>query len=621
MTGTNTDRLKEEQERGISIDLGFSYLDTPGGNRLGIVDVPGHERFINNMVAGVVGMDLILLVIAADEGIMPQTREHMDILSLLGIEKAIVVLNKIDLVDNEWVELVEADVKAELSETFMKDAPILRVSSFTGAGIQELISEIEKLTETNVEERDSNSIACLPIDRVFTIKGSGTVVTGTLISGQIKQGDELEIFPVNKKSKIRSVQVHNSSTDTAFAGQRVALNLAGIEKNEIYRGCVVAEVDSIIPTDIIDVRLSVLKSSKRVIENGSRVHFFSGTSEVLARVFLLDKEKLLAGEDCLAQLRLDKKIAVKRNDRFVVRFYSPLETIGGGQIIEANAKKVKRFDSATLDKLAKIESGSIEDNILSYIDSEIQPILNVSNLAKLCANSEEEVLAILNKYVEDGQVTIYKLQNEQVVWSNNHKESCLNKLLENLDDFHNKNPYKIGKLKAEVYNSQFNKCNKQVFDAVISEFENNNFVKTSNEFLSDAKFSINKDDTYLAIEKIIIENLEQARFNFVWFSDIDFKNISEKYVTDVRVCLENENKIVKVAENLFTLKKYIDEAKKKIIEVLKVEGRITISEVRDLLETSRKVAKPILEYTDNLGITIKSGGEAERDAGNLEADG
>lgn len=415
MTGTNTDRLKEEQERGISIDLGFSYLDTPGGNRLGIVDVPGHERFINNMVAGVVGMDLILLVIAADEGIMPQTREHMDILSVLGIEKAIVVLNKIDLVDDEWAELVEADIKEELSDTFLKDAPIVRVSSSTGLGIDNLISEIECLCDKNVDERDKNSIACLPIDRVFTIKGSGTVVTGTLISGTIKQGEELEIFPENKVTKIRSVQVHSSSTDIAYAGQRTALNLAGIEKDEIYRGCVVAEKNSIIPTDIIDVRLSVLKSSKRIIENGSRVHFFSGTSEVLARVFLLDNETLEAGQDGLAQLRLEKKIAIKRGDRFVVRFYSPLETIGGGHVIEANAKKVKRFDSATLDKLKKIESGSIEDNILAYIDAEAQPTLNVKKLAKLCARSEEEVLSIIEKFVEKSQVSLYKLQNEQVV--------------------------------------------------------------------------------------------------------------------------------------------------------------------------------------------------------------
>lgn len=415
MTGTNTDRLKEEQERGISIDLGFSYLDTPGGNRIGIVDVPGHERFINNMVAGVVGMDLILLVIAADEGIMPQTREHMDILSLLGIEKAIVVLNKIDLVDDEWADLVEADIKKELADTFLKDAPVIRVSSSTGQGVDKLISEIEDLALTNVEERDKNSIACLPIDRVFTIKGSGTVITGTLISGTIKQGDELEVFPENLTTKIRSVQVHSSATDTAYAGQRTALNLSGIEKNEIYRGCVVAEKNSIIPTDIIDVRLSVLKSSKRIIENGSRVHFFSGTSEVLARVFLLDAEKLEAGQDGLAQLRLEKKIAIKREDRFVVRFYSPLETIGGGHVIEANAKKVKRFDSVTLDKLAKIESGSIEDNILAYIDAEVQPTLNVKKLAKLTARSEEEVLSILNNFVKDGQVSIYKLQNEQVV--------------------------------------------------------------------------------------------------------------------------------------------------------------------------------------------------------------
>lgn len=255
----------------------------------------------------------------------------------------------------------------------------------------------------------------MPIDRVFTIKGSGTVVTGTLISGQIKQGEELEIFPIGKKSKIRSVQVHNASTDTAYAGQRVALNLAGIEKNEIYRGCVVAEKSSIIPTDIIDVRLSVLKSSKRIIENGSRVHFFSGTSEVLARVFLLDSENLEAGQDGLAQLRLEKKIAIKRGDRFVVRFYSPLETIGGGKVIEANAKKVKRFDTATIDKLEKIESGSIEDNILSYIEAQLQPVLSVEELARLSANNVDEIEKMVDAFSEQNLVCVYKLNNQKIV--------------------------------------------------------------------------------------------------------------------------------------------------------------------------------------------------------------
>lgn len=278
-----------------------------------------------------------------------------------------------------------------------------------------MIEQIDKMSASDVEQRNSESIACLPIDRVFTITGSGTVVTGTLISGKINVGDELEIFPVNKTSKIRSVQVHNKPADIAYAGQRVALNLAGIAKDEIYRGCVVAQKDNIHPTDTIDVRLNILNSNERPIKNGSRLHFFSGTTEELCRLILLDNEEINGGESALAQLRFKNKIAIKRGDRFVVRFYSPLETIGGGIVVEANAKKIKRFDKSEIDKLLKIEGGSIEDNILSYIDDEKEPHLDCESLAKMCASSIDEVSEIIDKFEEDGLITIYNLQNSKTV--------------------------------------------------------------------------------------------------------------------------------------------------------------------------------------------------------------
>jgi selenocysteine-specific elongation factor SelB len=298
LTGRETDRWEEEKRRGITIDLGFTYFDLPDGSKAGIVDVPGHEKFIKNMLAGVVGMDMVLLVIAADEGIMPQTTEHLNILNLLGVENGIVVLTKCDLAEKEWISLVKEDITESLGSTFLEGAPIVEVSSKTGYGIDKLIEEISKIADKSIKERELNTIARLPIDRVFSMTGFGTVITGTLISGILNKGDEVEIYPVNKLCRIRNIQVHSSDVEKAYAGQRTAINLSNIKKTDIYRGCVIAPVNSMRNTKMLDVKLNLLKDSKRVVINRSRLHFYTGTSEILARVVLLDRDELTPGESC-----------------------------------------------------------------------------------------------------------------------------------------------------------------------------------------------------------------------------------------------------------------------------------------------------------------------------------
>ncbi len=330
LTGRNTDRWEEEQKRGITIDLGFTWFDLPGGDRAGIIDVPGHERFINNMAAGVVGMDLVMLVIAADEGVMPQTREHMDILGLLGVEKSIIVLNKCDLVEEDWLELVEEEVKEELTGTFLEGSPVVKVSAATGQGLDSLVKLIDRMMKEEVAGKDIATIPRLPIDRVFSLSGFGTIITGTLLSGSISVEDMLAVYPVGKSSKIRSIQVHGEDKDRCYAGQRVAINLSGIKKKELFRGCVLAHPDSMKNTDLLDVKMNILKSSMRVLTNHTRLHLFTGTSEVLCRAVLLDQEELGPGETGYVQLRLEEELALRRGDKFVVRFYSPMETIGGG---------------------------------------------------------------------------------------------------------------------------------------------------------------------------------------------------------------------------------------------------------------------------------------------------
>ena len=451
LTGRNTDRWEEEQRRGITIDLGFTYFDLKNGDRVGIIDVPGHERFINNMVAGVVGMDLVMLVVAADEGIMPQTREHMDILGELGIEKSILVLNKCDLVEEDWLELVKEEIKEELEGTFLEQAPIVEVSAATGQGIPELIEVIERLTAEEVVEKDVNTIPRLPIDRVFSLSGFGTIITGTLLAGTISKEDNLQVYPIGKECKIRNIQVHGQDVEKCYAGQRVAINLSNVKKSELRRGCVLAPPNNMKNTMLLDVKLNVLPSSMRVLTNHTRLHLFTGTSEILCRAVLLDKEEIGPGESGFVQLRLEEEIALRRGDKFVVRFYSPMETIGGGIVLEPNPKKKKRFDKDAIEELQRKESGSSEDVIELHVKSHEETMITVTELAKLTALSMEEVTEDVQSLEQQGIVKVFRMKKDTYVWHTIHEQNMRHRLTEALCGYHEKYPYRYGMKKAEIH--------------------------------------------------------------------------------------------------------------------------------------------------------------------------
>ena len=336
LTGIDTDRLKEEKERGITIELGFAHLTLPGGKVLGIVDVPGHEKFVKNMVAGATGIDLVALVIAADEGVMPQTREHLEICQLLKIRHGIVVLTKIDMVDEEWLELVREDVREYLSKTFLASAPIVEVSAITGQGIDNLVQVLDKVFQ-KLPEKEAGHIFRLPIDRVFTMRGFGTVITGTTVSGQIRIGDEVTFYPQGIESKVRGIQVYNREVNEVHAGLRTAINLQGVEKAAIERGNVLASKDSLKTTHMIEVHLELLPSAPRKFKNRAKVRFHSGTCEIISTLVLLDRDELSPGQTCYAQIRLEEPTAVLRNDHYVLRSYSPVQTIGGGEILKRPA--------------------------------------------------------------------------------------------------------------------------------------------------------------------------------------------------------------------------------------------------------------------------------------------
>ena len=612
LTGRNTDRWEEEQRRGITIDLGFTYFDLPGGDRAGIIDVPGHEKFINNMVAGVVGMDLVLLVIAADEGIMPQTREHMDILHLLGIEKSIIVLNKCDLVDEEWMELVEEEVREELEGTFLEDAPVAKVSAASGEGLPELIDMIARMAGEGVEEKDVNTIPRLPIDRAFTLSGFGTVITGTLVSGMISREDTLEMYPIGKECKIRSIQVHGQDRRECCAGQRVAINLSNVKKKEIHRGCVLAPPQSMKNTDLLDVKLNVLKSSVRILTNHTRLHFFTGTSEVLCRAVLLDKEEIGPGESGYVQLRLEEEVAVRRGDKFVVRFYSPMETIGGGVVLEPNPGIKKRFQEKAIEELKRKESGSSADVIELHVRGHAETLITFSELARLTALSAAEVKEDVAELEARGLVAVFAMRKDTYVWHADSKRAAVQVLKKALEAYEEQYPYRYGMKKAEVQMTYFKKIKPNVFDRILELLEEEGHIKRTDEFLGTPEFEVRKDKIYEDVSGLMLRAFEKAGYDFVRYSEIDLGGIRREIADDILNILLEEKKAVKVTEDMYTLTDYMEKAKDIIQKRLKEDPLITIAQVRDIFETSRKSAKPILEYMDSIKVTKKTGAESER---------
>lgn len=612
LTGRNTDRWEEEQRRGITIDLGFTYFDLKNGDRVGIIDVPGHEKFINNMVAGVVGMDLVLLVVAADEGIMPQTREHMDILGLLGIKKSILVINKCDLVDEEWLELVEEEIQEELEGTFLEGAPVVKVSAATGQGLDELTDTIQQLMSDEVVAKDTQTIPRLPIDRAFTLSGFGTIITGTLISGTITREDVLEMYPIGKECKIRNIQVHGQNQDKCYAGQRVAINLSNVKKKEIRRGCVLAPKNSMKNTDLLDVKLKVLEDSMRILTNHERLHLYTGTSEILCRAVLLDKEQIGPGEEGLVQLRLEEEIAVKRGDRFVVRFYSPMETIGGGIVLEPNPVRKKRFDAQAIEELKKKESGSLGDVMELQIKEHGDTMITLAELAKVMAHSVDELKEYLEELEESGTIFVFPMKKDTYLWHRDSEFAVRQKIEETLQKYHSEHPYRYGMKKAEIHNTFLKKIKPNIFDAYIERMTGENVYGRREEYLSLPGYEVPKDAMYLQTEKLIEDTFEKAGYDFVRFSEIDFGKIPRQTAEDVVLMMIDEGKVLRINEEMFTMKHLMDEAKEKIQNHLKEENLITIAQVRDMFLTSRKSAKPILEYMDSIKVTKKTGGESER---------
>ena len=586
LTGVDTDRLPEEKLREMSIDLGFAPFYLTRDVVASIVDVPGHERFVRNMVAGVTGIDMVLFVIAADDGIMPQTVEHMQILNLLGLKHGIIVLTKIDLVANDWIELVKNEIHNLVEPTFLKDAPIIPVSVVQNKGIEELKSAIQDIVK-NIRPRDTTVIFRLPIDRVFTISGFGTVVTGTLISGKISVGAEVEILPKGKRSRIRGIQVHNEAVQEASAGQRTAINLRDVGKAELTRGNVITVPDMIDSTYRIDAKLSLLKTYKRPLANMTRIRFHTGTSEIMARVKLLDKDKLQPDDSAFVQLQLEEKTAVLRGDRFIIRRYSPQSTMGGGIVLDPYALKHKRFDNKVLADLKVLESGNINEIVIS----KIKTYKRTKTLKDKFRAEGKNLDVAIKALTDEGKVKVLGTY----LFNNNYYRELVQHILDKIKTHHENNP-----LMKWIPKDQIRKEIPVAGDALDLLLSHVPEIEFAHDKLRLVGWSPKLDEADLRKKREIEQTFLNAKFSP---PTVEAEVIAEP----IFQALIDDGTLVKVGESLFFHKDCLEEAKQKIKNFISERGGATPSELKNLLNTTRKYMIPLLEYLDKIKFTRRKG--------------
>lgn len=595
LTGRETDTLAEEKKRGISINLGFTYFDLPSKKRAGIVDVPGHEKFIKNMLAGASGLDMVLLVVAADEGVMPQTVEHMDILTFLNIKKGMIVLTKSDTVEDDFRELVKEDVREQVKGTFLEDAEMIEVDSISKRGMDELIAKIDKMTD-EIEGKDLDTPARLNIDRVFSIKGFGTVVTGTLIEGKISVDDDLVIYPKEIKTKIRSIQVHGESVDTAYAGQRTAINISNVKVDEIDRGDVLASANSLEEAMMLDVRLSVVKHMDLGVKHWDRLRLYHGTREILCRAVPLEVEEIKPGESGLVQLRLEESIVAKKGDKFVVRRYSPMETIGGGIVIDTNPRKHKRFDKNIIEALKVKEKGELTDILKEYLKHNASSYPNVKEIMSYSGASEENVKKALGKLVEENKVVCVN----NMYMHKNQYNLLKEKTEKELQAYHKKFRLRKGMLKEEVRSKIENKFKTREFDILLDMFIGDELVKVEDNLVSLKDFKVVLNEKQAKLKSEIERTLSSAGLNTIYTIE-DITNNKREYEEVLESLFGNS--VVRLEDNYIMSAKVYDDAKARLVKFLEENKEITLGEYRDLVNSSRKNCMIILEDFDRNKVT------------------
>lgn len=607
LSGIDTDRLKEEKKRGITIELGFANLIDTDGVHIGIIDVPGHEKFVKNMLAGIGGIDLVLLVIALDEGVMPQTVEHFEILKMLQIRQGIVVLTKSDTVDSDWADMVEEDVRELIKGSFLEQAELIRVSSYTGENIDVLRQKIVAMAKQAGKRREEKELFRLPIDRVFTMEGFGTVVTGTLIEGMCEAGEEVMVYPQERLLKIRGVQSHGQKEEKACAGQRTAINLAGIKKEELSRGEVLAYPGSLVNSTMVDATLRLFDSTQRKLKNGDRVHLSYGSAQAIGKVILLDCDVVKAGQEALVQLRFDDPICVKRNDKFIIRFYSPVETFGGGTVLNPAADKHKRGQEDVIESLKLKKTGTDMEILEQMVNEESRRFPEAEDLAAwidLTVSEAEQMLDTLrNKkkilHLNDGSF-VGKAYWEKV-------SELANQVLAH---FHRENPIVEGmdreELKSRLAERMHLKSGKKA-EALIAELEKRKVITIQGSVVSVAGFTVSYSDEASQMMTDMENIYKKAGIEVPSTDELVGAYKDRKQARQVLSELTKKGILVKAGTGVLMHKEHWDRALSVLREHLASHPQITLGEFRDLLGTSRKYAVMLLETYDQMKITKKTG--------------
>lgn len=611
LTGRDLDTGKEEKERGITIELGFTYFDLPDKTRAGIIDVPGHEKFLPNMLSGVCGMDLVLLVIALDEGVMPQTVEHMDILQELNVSSGIVVLTKCDMVDSEFADLMEEEINDKLKGTVAEKWPMIRVSAVKNINIDKLVSLIMNAKKSIVRSHDTKGQFRLPVDRILSIKGLGTVLAGTVLEGSVHVDEELMIYPIGIKTKVKSIESHGETVNDATAGMRTALLLQGVKKEDIKRGMVIAIPDSIKPTTRIDVNLSLLKHVERSVKNQQKVHLHVGTDEVTARVVLLNKDVLLPGEEAYAELIPEREIAVRRGDRFVIRFLSPLETIGGGSIINANAVKKKRNDEKVINQLDNQFNNKKKEALIHLIEEQSAPIKD-SKLRTMSEIPKEEYRVAISEIIDNKEVFVLNSKKEDYYLSYEAEDEIRSAIVSHIKRVFEKRPYRSYENKLEIKNKFLKSFEPFAIDAYFERLIADGVISLDNDKAMLTGHEVKHDDIYEDVLKSLLKEFKAHGTDFVDIKELKPRELSDTDYADLIESFCLEEKIIKINDDFYTTAEVARKIEDEVIKYFEKEEIISFASLRDILNTSRRSAKPIMAYLDNRGITAWCGKETER---------
>ena len=595
LTGVNTDSLTEEQKRGMTIDIGFAFLD----ENITLIDVPGHEKFVKNMMVGVSAVDVALLVVAADDGVMPQTREHFEILNLLDIPLGIVAINKIDLADKDWLELVELDIGELLQGSFMEDAPILKVSAETGDGVDQLKTTLLDLCK-KVPDKQDRGIFRLHVDRVFSMKGYGTVVTGTVNSGSLKIGDTVELLPGSVKSKVRGLQSHGEEVQQVETGDRAAINLQGVEIKQIERGSQIAEIGYLQSLNQMGVTLLLLGSAQKPITQNQRIRIHLGTQEVMARVALTDGKTLQPGDDCPALLRLEQPMVAARGDKFIIRSFSPVITIGGGEVMEVLIEEKWKI---VKEKLQNLYDSPKSDQLIHLVQEEGAKPITPEKLQYRIGISKEQINAIVEEKEE-----LFWLTHKQGKWllTQNQWNELKNSIHNFLKKYHAKNPLNAGAQKEEI--RQHLNCENSILEALLQSMLDDKSISQKGELFLNPNFSITLSSEDDSLQNSILNQLDQEGFTSSTLAQLSLKtgNSKEKLMQVLNVA-EQQGKLLRIDGKLmFTQKNFII-LREKVNQFFSNHPEMSVSEFKELAHTSRKYAVPLLEYFDKKKITYREG--------------